>query len=129
MKTAQQAFDETMNSLTIESNKELLELSAKIDEAAKNGNFYISGTGWFNVYTTYELNKLGYSISQDMYNGRKYYFISWFMCDIDNKSNTTKTQEITCNKPTNNSNKNVGYAIGIILGLLLNIVTVVLFNS
>lgn len=112
MKTAKQALDETINNLTTESNRELFEVSLKIDEVVKNGKFYICERGQLNSLTVYELQKLGYGVTHDCNDSTWYYFVSWFACDVDgfDKSATynhvqDNTTTNTCDKTNNKRNK------------------------
>lgn len=107
IKTAKQALEETMNNLTIQSNKELQELSIKIDEAIKNGRYYIFECGELNAHTIYELEKLGYGVKHDRANSTWYYFVSWLCCDVDGYCKSTfcnEEQKYT----TQDSNNNAG---------------------
>lgn len=98
MKTAMKAFHDTINNLNTETNRELFEISLKIDEAVKNGKFYICERGELNSFTVNELTKLGYNITYDYTNSNWHYFVSWMACDI-------YKDELVSNKPSNPSNK------------------------
>ena len=105
IKTAKQAFDETTNHLTNESNNELYEISLKINEAIKDGKYYISENKWINGFTLYELIRLGYNVSQDIYNGHPYCFISWLECGIyENKLVTNEPSNPSDNQSATNTN-------------------------
>ena len=82
MKTALQALEQTINKLTSNSKEELIKVSSKIDEAIKEGRFYIFEAGELNSYTVYELEKQGYYVTHNCTNLKWYYFISWFACDV-----------------------------------------------
>lgn len=104
MKTALQAFEETINNQTINSKDELIEVSSKIDEAIKKGRFYIFETGELNSYTVYELEKQGYCVTHSCSNLKWYYFISWSACDVY-KNDFSSLCDKEYNNTTNNSRK------------------------
>ena len=104
MKTAQQAFDEAIDNLTIESNRELREVSRKIDEAINNGKFYICEVGELNPYTVHKLTRLGYGVSHDYTHSTWHYFISWFACDVYKDELTgCKPRQPSNNQTTSNT--------------------------
>lgn len=105
MKTALQTMDETLNYLTTKSNRELYEISIKIDEAVKNGKCYICEQGKLNSLTVYELQKLGYGVTNDYNDSTWYYFISWMTCDVYKDELVSNYQSNPSNKkPTTNTN-------------------------
>lgn len=107
IKTAKQAFEETIQNVSNELDKEMIEISTQIDTAIKDGKFYICKSGNLSPCAIYELQKAGYKIAYDYSGSKTYYFISWFAIDIEECENLTdsETQKQATNKSCDNANK------------------------
>ena len=106
MYTALEARQKTLQVNNSKTNNELKNLFLDIDKAINNSLYYTSGNGHISQLTSCQLRKLGYNVSNDVFEGNEFYFISWCICDL-NKDNTSSNKEIQ-NNTTNNSNYNPG---------------------
>ena len=101
MYTAFEACQKTLQKNNSKINNELKNLFLYIDKAIDKGLYYISGTGHISQPTSHQLSKLGYNVSNDIYKGNEFYFISWCICDL-NKNNSSFNKEMQ-NNTANNS--------------------------